>query len=269
MPLLQQPGQGIMKDKPPVTTHNEYPKHMAHPAFDPGCGDEEVKLPGGKLVYRGGKPIRFPPVLVMDAQQEEYHISQGYESIGKSDPQAFARAVASLAPPVMDHKPIEYPKWIPSANAIANNPEEEAALLGLDAPALDTEGAEPGSHDAVLAAVDKVIAPSNFADREIVDVLKKQNDAMAAQNAALQKQITEQADSMAQMKAMMERLLATGTNGPMAEAEDPPAKNTVANKAPEMSKGEKIKAGIAKKKAAQAEKQAKEITDPFGTKDAA
>ena len=80
---MQRPGQGIVRDGGPATQHSEYPKHMVHPGFQPGTGDQEVKVPDpqtGKpwrIAYVGGKSIRFPPVLAMDADQEAFHESQG------------------------------------------------------------------------------------------------------------------------------------------------------------------------------------------------
>lgn len=140
---LAKPGEGIMPPETSPTEHNEYPKHMVHAGFAPGVVGEEVKSPHGFTYHMPGQAIRYPPVLAMTAAQEEYHRSQGYTSIGKSDPAAFARAVASAAPPVLDYKPQEYPKWV--AGKTVNNAEEEAEALG-------TSIVQAGGNMAAVAA---------------------------------------------------------------------------------------------------------------------
>jgi hypothetical protein len=131
---LSPPGNGIVRDTDPTDRHSEYPKHMAHPGFQPGKVGTEVKSPHGFSYHVGGEAIRFPPVLVMDADQEEYHASQGYVSVGKSDPAAFARAVQAASPQAEEHVPDEYPKWIASLNRSVGSAEEEAEALGMPPP---------------------------------------------------------------------------------------------------------------------------------------
>lgn len=132
MALMNQPGMGIVREPIPMTAHVEFPKHMRHPGFQPGTPDEEVKLPGGKLAYAGGKSIRFPDVLVHGREQEEYHESLGYRSIGQSDPAAFARAVQAASPQAEVHQPVQYPKWV--NGKIAHSIEDEAEILGTPIP---------------------------------------------------------------------------------------------------------------------------------------
>jgi hypothetical protein len=134
MAILLEPGKGMYREPPPVKTFNEYPKHMKHPGFQPGVPDQEIKVidpqtgkPTGRLIYTGGKSIRFPDVLVHDAQQEEYHKSQGYQTIGKSDAGAFARAVADASPMITNYVPIQYPKW--AGGKLVNNEQEEREAL--------------------------------------------------------------------------------------------------------------------------------------------
>lgn len=139
MAVLLAPGQNVVTPPPPNTNFQEYPKHMVHPGFSPGRADKEIKVVDengratGQLVYTGGESVRYPPVLVFDASQEAYHASQGYRSVGKSDPAAFARAVASASPVNLDYKPIEYPKWCHGKQVLDANEEREwLHHLGID-----------------------------------------------------------------------------------------------------------------------------------------
>lgn len=74
MPMLQRPG---LQPAPPAD-ESGYPKEMRHPAFQPGVVGEQVQSPNGFTWNPGGKPIRFPPVTVMNSDQEEYYRSRGY-----------------------------------------------------------------------------------------------------------------------------------------------------------------------------------------------
>ena len=131
---MQQPGQGIVPAGRPTVDHKEYPKHMAHPQYQPGKPGPEIKSPHGFSYNAPGTPIRFPPVLVKTAAQEEYHKSLGYETVGKSDPDAFNRAVGNgQIPDHVAYVPMEYPKWV--MGKLVNNAEEEAKLVAAMAPA--------------------------------------------------------------------------------------------------------------------------------------
>lgn len=144
---MQRPGEGIVREVAPTTTHAEFPKHMVHPGFQAGAAGEEIKLlrangqPSGSVICTPGKSVRYPPVLVFDADQEELHVSLGYSPIGRSDPAAFARAVAESAPVSETHVPVEYPKWINGRTV--HSAEEEAEALGhaepAGEPAVETE----------------------------------------------------------------------------------------------------------------------------------
>lgn len=138
MAVLLEPGKGQYREAPPVTEHSRYPLHMEHPGFQPGIPDREIKVvdpatgrPTGQLIYTGSQPIRYAPVLVFDSDQEEGHAAQGYRPVGKSDPAAFAKAVATAAPPVLDYKPIEYPKWV-FGKMVNDVAEEEARYIELN-----------------------------------------------------------------------------------------------------------------------------------------
>lgn len=125
---LLKPGEGIIPPEQAATQHKEYPKHMVHAGYAPGTVGEEVKSPHGFSYHLPGTAIRYPPVLAMNADQEELHKSLGYHSVGKSDPAAFARAALTAAPPVVDYQPEQYPKWV--AGKVVNNADEEATALG-------------------------------------------------------------------------------------------------------------------------------------------
>lgn len=124
---LLAPGQGIYRQAPTPGEHQKYPMHMAHPGFKPGTVGAEVVSPHGFKYNLPGTAIRFPPVLVMNADQEERHAADGYVPVGRSDPAAFARAATTVVPVTLDYKPVEYPKW--AGGVLVNTPEEEQAAL--------------------------------------------------------------------------------------------------------------------------------------------
>lgn len=124
---LLAPGQGIYRQAPTPGEHQKYPMHMAHPGFKPGTVGAEVVSPHGFKYNLPGTAIRFPPVLVMNADQEERHAADGYVPVGRSDPAAFARAATTAVPVTLDYKPVEYPKW--AGGVLVNTPEEEQAAL--------------------------------------------------------------------------------------------------------------------------------------------
>lgn len=137
----------IVRDAPPVPEFIEYPKCMVHPGFMPASIGTEVEKNGFKY-HVGGTPVRFPPVMVNSADQEEYHEAQGYVSQGKSDPAAFSRLAAAAMPANHDYQPVEFPKW--AGGVLVNNPREEAEALAArreqlaikpDAPLPDTQPA--------------------------------------------------------------------------------------------------------------------------------
>ena len=146
---MQVPGQGIIPAGRPIVNHKEYPKHMAHPQFQPGKPGPEVKSPHGFTYHVGGTSIRFPPVLVRTPEQEEYHKSLGYETVGKSDPDAFNRAVgAGQIPDHVAYVPLEYPKWV--QGKLVHSKEEELRLSGSSEPA-----PEPAVNHEVATLLDQ------------------------------------------------------------------------------------------------------------------
>lgn len=148
---MQRPGEGIVHATQPTQEHQEYPKHMRHPGFAPAEIGQKVKFgdpEGPGFTYnQGGKPARYPPVLVHHATDEEHHKSLGYVVVGKSSAEAFLKAVQSNAPPIENHVAVEYPKWV--NGKLVHSAEEEAKLTGQpmpgsseaasDAPAVNTE----------------------------------------------------------------------------------------------------------------------------------
>lgn len=118
---------GIVRDAPKAPEFNEYPKMMAHPAFQPGDIGTEVRSPGGYSHFVNGTPIRFPPVLVHHADDEEYYTAKGYVSQGKSDAAAFQRLAAAARPKTNNYDPVEYPKW--AGGVLVNSKDEEVEAL--------------------------------------------------------------------------------------------------------------------------------------------
>lgn len=106
--------------------HQEYPKFMSHPAFEPGRVGDLVTSPAGFTYHVGGTPIRFPPVMVNGEDDEAYYAAKGYVSQAQSDSGAFMRA-HSVAPTTANYQPAEYPKWV--GEVLVNNEEEELALM--------------------------------------------------------------------------------------------------------------------------------------------
>lgn len=139
------PGQGLIPRGRPTIDHNEYPKMMTHPQFQPGKPSEAMKHPSGFTYHGIGTPIRFPHVLVKTPDDEAYHASLGYESQGKCDAAAFDRAVgAGQIPDQSAYKPLEYPKWV--QGKLCNDRAQEDAWIAKcggpaveQAPALDIE----------------------------------------------------------------------------------------------------------------------------------
>lgn len=221
---LLQPGQGIVRDAGPATNHSEYPKHMVHPGYRPGKAAKEVKLndeagnPGWKVAYVGGEAIRFPPVLVMDEKQEEFHKSQGYVSVGKSDPAAFARAVAAAAPPVETHVPEEYPKWIVALGRSVNNAEEEAEALRVIAETQTITADSPRKVPEPFPPPQPSREPS---DNPRLDRIEDQIDQINANERSLGIQIAGLADGMSKLSDLL-RQFVSGDQPAPERGERPP-----------------------------------------------
>jgi hypothetical protein len=236
------PHEGVIRETPPDPKHNEYPKHMNHPGYRPASLGEEVVHPSGKFKYWvGGTSVAWPPVLAMNADQEDYHESQGYVVQGKSSPEAFARAVR--AEPVSNQDHIEYPKYV--GGVLVNDAAQEArarAKLGAQ-PALSAEGGEVKS---AAQLVDEAHADQDMRDRitAIADSRGEIKSGEQVQIEALQAQMSE-------MNANMAKLLALVSGSPVAPvAAAPPTEpeaKTAAPTADGLSHGEKIRLGKLRK----------------------
>ncbi len=136
----------------------EYPKMMVHPQHEPAVeAIVETRNGAGQLLSAAipGRAAKFPPMTVNNPREEESATARGYETPGKSDPEAMAASKASPYQPgrvtneypkMVDGKLVqdpaidlnaakEYPKWIAAHGKQVNNRAEEEALLGpLAAP---------------------------------------------------------------------------------------------------------------------------------------
>lgn len=245
--------EAIVHDEPPTQTHNEYPLHMVHPGFQPATVGEEVTHPSGRFKYHvGGTSIRFPPVLVLNADQRAYQESQGYVVQGKSNPDAFARAMQSLSTSPTQER-IEYPKWV--GGVLCNSPEEEAVAAE--------------KRRAQLGIVHKT-------DQDYVAEGLEREDAMIAgikspeqlQIEALQAQIAEMNANMAKLLALVP---ATAAAPPpdnldeirrLASAGEPLIDIHKDTDPSSLTHGQKIAAGRARKAAERAAQQGKRAVEP-------
>lgn len=114
-------------------THQEYPLTMAHPAYQasksvPVPGTERFAPDGVTIIASDwqGSPEKFPPVTAVNADDEEFYISQGYARAGQSDPAAYATALAAPLPAL--YEPEEYPKWIDGV--LCQSAEDAAEMQG-------------------------------------------------------------------------------------------------------------------------------------------
>lgn len=118
-----------------MSDYERYPLTMVHPQH------RSPDLVKGEAGHQD--PHRhvgqFPPVVVRDQDQEDYHAAQGYQPAGRTDPAAWAKAHAEPPPP--DYRPQEYPKYV--LGQLVNTAVEEAAVL--KAPPIE---ASPVSDDA-------------------------------------------------------------------------------------------------------------------------
>jgi hypothetical protein len=210
MPMLQQHADTIIRDAPPTREHKEYPKYMTHPAYQPGRVGEEVRSPAGFSYHVGGTPIRYPPMLVRDADQEEYYRSQGYVTQGKSDPAAFAAAVQAMPPPDENYRPKEYPKWV--GDFLVNNREEEEAAAHKRRVQLGIE--PPGEEDAPeITPTDPVPEIAHEAPPEPAPS-PESNPPPAPQTALLDARMTALEADMSEIKLMFVQFMAANRMHP-------------------------------------------------------
>ena len=148
----------------------------------------------------------------------------------------------AAAPRAEVHVPDAYPKWIASLGRSVDSADEEAELLGLPTPLpSSTSSEQPGDAPAASAEVNHPVAPQAPASGRL-DALEQKVDAIT--------------DSFARLEAMLGRI--AGGHAPPAPPEPPAAAKPEAKiasdgaqRSPEsIARGEKIKAGIAARKAA-------------------
>jgi hypothetical protein len=185
MALIIQHHECIVRPEKPVTEHAEYPKHMTHPGYAPAVAAQPIPGdPQGR--YTHGSSERFPAVLVSNADDEEYYAAKGYVSVGKSDPAAFARAVAAAQPAQTNYKPVEYPKW--AGGVLVNSAEEETAALAarrgqLAPPPVD---AAPGAEPALVTYGTPAPLPTGPSEVDVLrDEVAGKFDGMNAQLSAI------------------------------------------------------------------------------------
>jgi len=147
---------------------------MAHPQYRPA---EVTPIEGtGVLNPVTGEEVRtdfqgtaerFPPVQVNNEDQEAYHASLGYQPAGKSDPSAYARAIADTP---VSYVPQEYPKWVDGV--LCQGPEDEAEMTHatahrpidiLDKGVIET--AETMAHAVEMTAADLGLPAKNKGGR--------------------------------------------------------------------------------------------------------
>lgn len=88
-----------------------FPMWMRHPAQQAAVISDDYA--GGErraTDARPGAPLRFPPVMVENEDQEEYHRAQGYEP-SAGNPTAFLKATVAPEPP--GYQRHEYPRMLP------------------------------------------------------------------------------------------------------------------------------------------------------------
>lgn len=146
--------------------NEEYPKTMHHPHEQPAVLSDDYEMgPRPPLRYsaRPGQARKFPPVQVMDRNQEAYYAAQGYR-VGASQKAAFvprpvphsplpaAPAAMRQSEPELD--PALWPTWLfrGERKALARTPQEAAAIEtrwdAEDAASQETADAEPAAAPA-------------------------------------------------------------------------------------------------------------------------
>lgn len=110
-----------------------YPKEMRHPAYVQGIAQQvppknwNQTHPGQTWTGFSGSSDRFPPVTVMDPNQQEFHESRGYVAVDGS----------SILGTLGAESYQEYPKFITDPDGhevIVNSVEEESQVMGHNEP---------------------------------------------------------------------------------------------------------------------------------------
>jgi len=100
---------------PKKTGFQEFPKWMRHPAEREAvvCDEREVDPATGRERWVNkppGQPVKFPPCMALDADQEAYFRAQGYLA-ADGDAAAYSRATVAPLPDGYVHR--EYPLMLP------------------------------------------------------------------------------------------------------------------------------------------------------------
>ena len=280
---MQVPGQGLIPQGRPTIDYKEYPKMMTHPQYQPGKPGPEVKSPHGFSYHVGGTPIRFPPVLVKTPDDEEYHKSMGYESQGKCDAAAFARAVgAGQIPDHVAYKPLEYPKWV--HGKLIHSREEEDRLFRPETVLVTQEGSsEPALNTEVATLLDRpdIAGPPEVdTSQHWLDETTEQKRARLLRHLAELDGVAAAGPTMEQLRIedleskvdQLTMLLATALKRqsdpaqpakPAKKAATPkkPRKMPALTEAQKQSRSDAIKAGLARKRALTESAQADEVPE--------
>lgn len=254
---MELPGQGIVRDPGPNKKHEEYPKMMTHPAYRRGKPDVEIKemnehgQPTGRLFYRGGESIRFPPVLVRTQADEEFHASQGYENPVKCDPAAFARLVADVEPVPENYAPIEYPKYV-FGKIVNNVAEEEERLIALnvnkDGTPREASSEPPAAAPTLNAEANTLEVWPETIEEEDIAVLEAKLAALKAKKAR-EEMSTKQypVATYSEVEASLDKMDAD--DGYESTAPTGILPDDAAKEAARLARNAKIKATMARKKA--------------------
>lgn len=114
----------------------EFPKMMVHPAHEPAVLSTIFPLgykPKPGETENPGRPERFPPVTVNDANQQEMYEARGYRAQGEGSEEAFDEAKSGKP---AHYAYDEYPKWlrIHDEDVLVKSQAEEHALMKYNTP---------------------------------------------------------------------------------------------------------------------------------------
>lgn len=224
---LLRPGQGIISPENPMGQHQEYPKHMAHPGFQPGQVGEEIKSKHGFSYHAPGTAIRLPPVLVMDEKQEEFHAAQGYVTVGKSDAAAFERLVRAAQPVAASYEPVQYPKWV--NGMLFNTAEDEAEYNRVQSGGFPAEVMVALTDEERAAAEPalntEINAPEGVTLEHIARVAARNEDdeiaMLEARLADIKAKKADKARRAEELKAAIAAELAEGDEEPIVTLNEP------------------------------------------------
>lgn len=124
----------------------EFPKQMTHPQHAPAVLSRDMIENGRIIKAPPGKPERFPPVFVNNADQELQYASLGYVPNGTSDPEAYRRSAAGADLPY-SHQHQEFPRWMYKADENGDTPVYlDGECVMVRGMIVDTEAAQKRLH---------------------------------------------------------------------------------------------------------------------------